>query len=155
MAKLFMERKASDNEYLHKDFHGALNVAIEYLHQRYGGEAVRRYLRQFAGTYYSRLTYALKTRGLIAMKEHYENIYAIEGGEVDFEYTPDELIIKIESCPAVTHIKSLGMKPASLFHETIRTVNETICQGTPFAFELVEYDEDTGKSIEKFYRRCE
>ena len=42
-----MRRTASDNVYLHKDFHGALSAGIEYLHQRYGEDAVREYLRRF------------------------------------------------------------------------------------------------------------
>ena len=37
--------------------------------------------------------------------------------------------------------------------ETIDTVNRAICHGTPFASELVEYDEWTGRSIQRFYRR--
>ena len=44
MVKQVIERKASDNEYLHKDFHCALSVGIEYLEQNYDEDAVRRYL---------------------------------------------------------------------------------------------------------------
>ncbi len=47
MARQVMRREASDNEYLHRDFHGALSAAIEYLDRRYGEEAVRSYLREF------------------------------------------------------------------------------------------------------------
>ena len=50
-------------------------------------------------------------------------------------------------------LKRFEHKVSPLFVETTRTVNEAICEGTPFAFELVEYDEQTGKSIQRFYRR--
>ena len=46
MSKQVMERRAFDNEYLHKDFHGALSAGIEYLHSHYGPQAVRDYLGQ-------------------------------------------------------------------------------------------------------------
>lgn len=36
MPKEIMRRQASDNIYLHKDFHIALNYGIEYLFQHYG-----------------------------------------------------------------------------------------------------------------------
>ena len=41
MAKEVMRRQASDNPYLHRDFHGALSAGIEYLDRHYGEDAVR------------------------------------------------------------------------------------------------------------------
>ena len=41
MAQESIRRNATDNVYLHKDFHGALSTGIAYLEQRYGAEAVR------------------------------------------------------------------------------------------------------------------
>jgi hypothetical protein len=37
MTRLRMERRASDNTYLHKDFHGALSAGLDYLRLTYGG----------------------------------------------------------------------------------------------------------------------
>ena len=65
-----MTRSASDNAYLHKDFHGALSGGIEYLHSRYGDEAVREYLRQFTLSYFAPLRRQLQQRGLAALAEH-------------------------------------------------------------------------------------
>ena len=42
---------------------------------------------------------------------------------------------------------------ASMFYETTKTVNETLVEGTDFAAELVEYDDETGHSVQRFYRR--
>jgi len=39
MPKEAMTRRASDNVYLHKDFHGALSIAIDYLDRNYGEAA--------------------------------------------------------------------------------------------------------------------
>ena len=152
MPKEVITRKASDNPYLHKDFHGALSAGIEYLHERYGEQAVREYLRQFARAFYKPLTEDVNQRGLVALKEHFERTYRTEGAEVRLRMTSDELVVEVPRCPAVTHMREHGYKVARLFVETTRTVNEAICEGTPFAAELVEYDEPSGRSVQRFYR---
>jgi hypothetical protein len=153
MPKEVMRRKAADNSYLHKDFHGALSVGIEYLDQRYGPEAVRDYLRQFARAYYKPLTAALKARGLAALKEHFEHIYQVEEAAVEISQSADELVLRVSECPAVMYMRTHGHTVARLFSETTRTVNETICEGTPYTAELVDYDPQTGRSVQRFLRR--
>ena len=153
MTKEVMERRASDNDYLHKDFHAALSVGIEYLHKNYGEQAVRDYLREFANTFYAPLKEALKQYGLVAVKEHYEKIYKIEGGKVDITFSKDEFVLKVEACPAVVHMRQNGYIVADLFHETTKAVNEAICEGSDFVFELIEYDNQTGRSVQRFYRK--
>lgn len=153
MTKQTMHRTASDNEYLHRDFHGALSTGIEYLHEHYGEEAVRRYLWHFARSFYAPLTEALKRRGLVAIEEHFRRIYDLEGGVVRFTLSEDELRLEVVACPAVTHMRQEGYPVARLFRETTDTVNQAICDGTPFAAQLIEYDEDTGQSVQRFYRR--
>ena len=69
MPKEVMRRSASDNAYLHKDFHGALSAGIEYVYQKYGAEAVRKYLRQFASSFYTPLKADVQRRGLVAFKD--------------------------------------------------------------------------------------
>ena len=148
-----MERRASDNEYLHKDFHGALSTGIEYLHTHFGEDAVRDYLRQFTVTYYAPLIAELRREGLPALKRYFEEMYAVEGGEVDIMLSDDELVLTVDACPAVKHMRENCYIVARLFRETTKTVNEALCAGTPFAAELVEYDDATGRSIQRFYRR--
>ena len=150
MAKQVMRRQASDNEYLHKDFHGALSSGIEYLDQHYGEDAVREYLREFTLTYYAPLRQDLHERGLVALKEHFEALYRTEGAEADISYQAGELVIRVPACPAVTHMRHNGYAVARLFHETTRTVNEALCEGTPFQAELAEYDAETGGGLQRF-----
>ena len=153
MAKEVMRRKAADNQYLHRDFHGALSCGIDYLEQHFGEEAVREYLREFASTYYAPLIEGLKSRGLIALKEYFEKMYETEGARVEVTCSDDELLIKVSACPAVTYMREKSYTVARLFYETTKTVNESICQNTPFVAELVEYDDETGRSVQRFYRR--
>ena len=153
MPREVIRRKASDNPYLHKDFHGALSAGIEYLHLRLGPQAVRDYLRQFALAFYKPLTEAVRDRGLVALKEHFERIYRLEGAAASLRLSEDELIVEVPRCPAVTHMREHGYPVARLFRETTRTVNEALCEGTPYAAELLHYDEQDGRSVQRFFRR--
>jgi hypothetical protein len=154
MTKQTMSRQASDNEYMHKDFHGALSAGIEYLDRNYGPEAVRHYLRRFALSYYAPLIAEINGRGLIALQEHFETIYAREGGRIHTRLSEDELILEVEACPAVVHMRDHGYAIADRWVETERTMNAALCEGTPFEAELVEYDAQTGRSVQRFSRRA-
>jgi hypothetical protein len=151
--KQTMNRTASDNAYLHKDFHAALSVGLMYIEDNYRADAVRDYLRQFAAAFYGPLQRDILQRGLAALQEHYARIYQLEGGEVTFNLTGDTLTIDVAACPAVMHMRQNGRPVSPLFFETTRTVNEAICEGTPFRAELLAYDAETGRSTVRFSRR--
>lgn len=150
MTKEIMERHAADNEYLHKDFHGALSVGLDYLAERYGEDSVRDYLRQVGLTYYAPLREQLQKRGLVALQEHFERIYAVEGGSIEIDFSEDEMTMRVAASPAVMHMREHGLSVSPYFVETVRTVNKAICEDSEFSAELVEYDEQTGRSIQKF-----
>jgi len=152
MPKEVMHRSASDNVYLHKDFHGALSAGIEYLDTRYGEQAVREYLRRFASAYYAPLKEDLRQRGLVALKEHFEKLYEREGGEIDVSLGADELLVRVKACPAVAHMRARNYPVARLWHETTRSVNEALCEGTGFSGELLQYDPQTGRAVMRFRR---
>ncbi len=153
MTKKSITRKASDNEYLHKDFHQAMNAGIEYLDKNFGAQAVRDYLRQFTLHFYAPLREQLMSKGLVVLKEHFERIYQTEGAKFTIDLSEEALVLTVASCPAVAHIRKQGQPVARLFHETTRTVNEALCEGTEFHAELVEYDPMTGASTQRFCRK--
>jgi predicted ArsR family transcriptional regulator len=155
MPKEVMDRRASDNEYLHKDFHGALSSALIYLEDRFGPDAVREYLREFARKYYAPLREDLAERGLEAIADRLRRVYEDEGADVCIELDSDGLIVEVEACPAVTHMREHGYEVSPMWRETIRSVNEGICEGSAFDFELLEYHEETGASRGRFFRRNE
>jgi len=153
VAKKVMERRASDNAYLHKDFHGALSAGIDYLDRRCGEEAVREFLRRFTVSFYAPLIAELKAGGLAALRDHFERIYKLEDGEVETVLTDDELVVRVAGCPAVSHMRRHGYRVARLWHETTETVNAALCEGTPYGAELIEYDDRTGRAVFRFHRR--
>ena len=153
MPKQVMTRKAGDNVYLHKDFHGALSNGIDYIHEKYGAEAVRDYLRQFADTFYAPLKNDLVRRGLIALKEHYAKVFQAEGGRARFTLSDRELRIEVEMNPAVQHMRAQNYPVAKLYSETIRTVGAALCAGTLYAAELLAYDDASGRYTQLFFRK--
>ena len=153
MPKQVMDRRAADNVYLHKDFHGALSNALIYLEQRFGEEAVHEYLRRFAQSFYAPLRQELRERGLAAIADRLRRVYAEEGAEAQIDLADDELIVRVPACPAVTHMRRHGYPVSRLWRATISTVNKAICEDSEFDFDLVSYDELTGASVQRFYRR--
>jgi len=147
-----MTRRSADNEYLHRDFHGALSCGIQYLEDHYGVEAVRDYLRTFSLSFYAPLRAELTRRGLVALEKHFERIYGVEGGDVSIRRDDDELVIEVKECPAVAHMRQQGIPVARLFGETTRAVNEALCEGSSYAAELRDYDAETGACTQRFYR---
>ena len=47
-----LELKSSDNPYLHKDFHGALCYAINYLDEKFGTDATADYIKQIGKEFF-------------------------------------------------------------------------------------------------------
>ena len=78
MEKLFIEKKASDNKYLHRDFFVTGDIGIAYVGETYGDEAVQEYLQQYAKSYYKLLAEDVKKNGLVSLKEYFENVYEKE-----------------------------------------------------------------------------
>ncbi|MDD5678209.1 MAG: hypothetical protein PHW60_09510 [Kiritimatiellae bacterium] len=154
MPKKIMTRKAADNKYLHKDFHCALNLGLEYVRKHFGDDAVRDYLRQYARSFHAPLIRALRRRGLVALKEYFRNIYAEEGAPVRINCSRDELRLETDYSPAVRHIRQKGFAVSPLHGATEFAVHAAICEDTPFAFELARYDRKIGRSVQRFYRRA-
>ena len=150
-----MVRKASDNKYFHKDFHVGMSLGLDYVSEMYGDEAVIEYLEQYTRSYHKPLIEAVKKQGLKALEDYFRKLYETEEAPevISFERSGDELIIVIKKCPVIKYIKSQGKKVSHMFIETTDTVNRTLVEGTPYAFELVSYDKETGKSRQRFYKK--
>jgi hypothetical protein len=156
MSVRVMNKKASDNKYLHHDFHVAGDNGLRYIGQKYGDNGVKEYLRRFAAAYYAPLVASIKKNGLSALKEHIESIYRIEEAEgvLKITLTEDELLVEIDHCPAIAYMKSIGYSPSKWYIEETSTVNETIADNADLGFELISYDTVTGKTAYRFFRRC-
>ena len=146
-----MNREASDNEYMHKDFHGALCYAIKYLDDNYGQGATKEYLQQVARAYFVPLTENLKTQGLEALEGHWRDVFTREGGKFDIGYEDNKLVLKVTQCPAIAHLKEKNMLYTDRYCLTTVVVNKTICQEAGYDCSC-EYEAGTDRCIQKFWK---
>lgn len=154
MAILRMERKASDNEYFHRDFHISADCGLRYLGERFGDEAVIAYLTEFAKTYYRPLTAKAEISGLAALKEHIEAVYKTEKAEdaVKCTLTDTELRVEVSYCPAVRYMRASGCEPSKWYVELTNTVSKTIADSLSMRFEMLYYDDESGAALYRFIR---
>ncbi len=143
--------KASDNQYLHKDFHGALCYAIKYLEDNYGIESVEQYLSQVAATYFKPLSDNLRANGLIILENHWRSIFTKECGDFELGYEGQTLVLKVGKCPAVSHLKERGLFYTESFCLTTKVVNETICNDAGYCCSC-DYKSGEGKCVQKFWK---
>jgi hypothetical protein len=153
MARRIMRRKAADNAYHHMDFHGALSTGIAYLEERYGDEAVRDYVRQFARKFYAPLTREIAEHGLGALRRYLRRLYRREGGRIRMKSSADGLLLEVRRNPAVFHLRRQGYPVAPLFLETSRTLFAAWCEGTPYESQWIGWDEEMGRCAVRFARR--
>lgn len=148
-----MERKASDNKYLHKDFHISQNMLMEYIYQNFGEGAFINYLKQFASAYHSPLNQEMKSGNIDALLNYFTDIYEKE--EWPVKITSGEGFVKIEqeSCPGISHIISAGKKPCPYYRETYNTVYKTLCEDTPFEYVLEYFNDETGACKQIFMKK--
>lgn len=136
---------------VHKDFHGALSYGLQFLDDHFGEAGVRDFLTGLADTVYAPLVEALRQRGLPALREHWQRVFELEGGEVAIEEEDGGLTLTVSRCPALAHLRARGYDVARCFCEHTRIVNEAVCQAAGFEAQ-VEYDEEAGRCVQRFRR---
>ncbi len=148
-----MERKASDNKYLHKDFHIALNILMNYIYENFGKNALINYLKQYAHAYYKPLNQKLESGKMDALSMYFKDIYEKEKWPVKITSGKNHVEIEQEACPGISHIVKNGSKPCPLYRETYNTVYKTLCEGTSFEYILKYFNDETGASKQLFIRK--
>ena len=136
-----MERRASDNKYLHKDFHVSLDLGIAYVGDRYGEDAVKEYLTDYAKSFYQKMT-------LAELENYFKKIYEAEDASDVLKTTLEKnsLTVEISECPAMKFMRSTGHEPSKYYTQTTKTLYAVLAQICGFEFNLSEYDEKSGKA---------
>lgn len=146
--------KASDNVYMHKDFHGGICTGIKYLDEEFGEEATVEYLKQVGRTYFQPLSEQLRSRGLVALEDHWRRIFTAEGGAFSLRYDEETLVLEVSECPAVAHLIKINQLHTNRFCESTVVVNETVCQAAGYECSCV-YQPGEGKCVQKFWKMKE
>lgn len=145
-----MERKASDNKYLHRDFHVALNLMLNYILDNFGEEALKEYLEQYSRAFHKLLNHKLKRGDKELLADYFREKYRKEEWPVRVSVSESAVGIEQEACPGMAAVSAGGEKPCSLYVETYNTVYKTLCEGTPFEYSLDYFDSDTGACRQRF-----
>ncbi|MBN1181165.1 MAG: neutral/alkaline non-lysosomal ceramidase N-terminal domain-containing protein [Bacteroidales bacterium] len=148
-----VERKASDNKYLHKDFHIALNLLMIYIYNHFGQDALINYLKQYSRAYYKPLNQKLKVGDIQALVNYFKDIYEKEEWPVKIISGENSVEITQDTCPAISHILQKSGKTCPFYWETYNTVYKTICENTPFEYTLIYFNEHTGACKQLFIRK--
>jgi len=150
-----MERKAADNEYLHKDFHISGDIGIAYIGNMYGDAAVKDYIAQYAAAYYPPLIEKIKEEGLKALQEYFINIFGIEkySAFIKTELSENGLTVEIERCPAVEYMKSQNHTPSKWYRETTLTLYKVLAELAGYVFVPGYYEESNGKAKFSFVKK--
>jgi len=150
-----MNRSASDNRYLHRDFHLSLNTGIDYLYKTYTMADVEIYLTRFASNFYAPVIERIKKGGLEAAKTAFLSPYEAEDeqGVVTFTERKGEVIITISECPAVRHFNAKGVAPSPFYPLTTTIVWTEICRQAGLGFQTLSYDPKTGAAQHIIYEK--
>ena len=136
---------------VHKDFHGALSLGLQFVEDRHGREGVREFLEGLADSVYAPLVEDLRARGLPALRDHWRTVFDLEDGDVDIDMDNDTLVVDVHCCPALAHIKARGYAVAEHFCEHTRILNDAICRAAGYS-SSVDYDQAAERCVQKFWR---
>ena len=150
--RLYIERKAEENKYLHRDFHVSGDIGIAYVGKFYGDDGVKEYLVKYAKSFFSKLAEEVRDKGLEPLEEYFKKIFLAEEREDWLLTTLNDncLTIKIIKCPALDFMKQIGHTPSKWYGETTKTVYPTLAQMCGLKFELSFYNEEDGSAEFKF-----
>ena len=149
-----MDRKASDNEYFHKDFHSSLNNGLEYLGRFHSEADIVNYLTRFTKNVYRKLIEEAKTGKAAVLEKFIRNTYQKEHAEdaLSTEVSGDgkKLEVKVAYCPAVKHLHATGREVSQWYEMSTSVVMQTIAEETGAEFSMGSYDRETGKTEYSF-----
>lgn len=137
---------------LHKDFHGCLSICLQFLHDQFGVKEVQEYLRKVARNVYKPLIDSLRANGLQTLENHWRNVLEREEALFQLRYEDGMLILIVQECPAVHHIRQRGYALYDGFCETTRVINDEICNQAGYCFSI-EYDQSSGTCTQRFSKR--
>lgn len=117
---------------LHKDFHGSMNAAVEFVGRRHGRDGLRAVFKATAQQVYRSIYEGLKRGDWSELVEHWQYFMEREGADYAIKVTEDAAVLTVRRCPAVAHLRKMGLKPSAFFCDQTVLLNEAWCEGTPF-----------------------
>ncbi|NLF85128.1 MAG: hypothetical protein GX571_03360 [Lentisphaerae bacterium] len=136
---------------LHKDFHGGTSLALDFVADRYGEEGLTEILHSVGTKVYASIHQKLLKDDPSELIEHLAYFYNREEADFDLNVTDQEITLRVHQCPAIAHIRKLGLPLSKRFCRSTTEVNAAMCAGTPWATETQILAE--GQCVQRFYRK--
>lgn len=121
-----------ENNQLHKDFHGALNTTVDYISRRYGVDALRELFQRTGREVYASIRRKLAADDPSELLEHLVWFYQREGCNFNLDVQEGRITFEVKNCPAICHLRKLGLSPAEHICLQTSEINAGICDGTPW-----------------------
>jgi hypothetical protein len=132
------------------DFYFAYNATFRHIREQFGEEALRQYWLHMGREHFAHVTRALRERGLEALQEHWEELFAEEpGAQVSTTLHSGELELRVEVCPAWQHLRACGRQVDESYCDHCLWVSRGMCEP---AGVQVTIDGGEGRCIQHFRR---
>ena len=125
-----------ENNELHMDFHGTTNATLDYIAGKYGVEALEMILRRTGERVYKSIHDKLADGDASELIEHLNWFFTRENGRYKLDILPDGIKLEVFECPALRHLRQLGMAPSEYCCLQTRCINEGMCRNTPWQSSL-------------------
>ena len=137
-----------ENNELHLDFHGTTNTTLNYIAENYGVDALKMILRKTGRDVYKSIREKLASGDASELIEHLNWFFYREKGRYNLTVSENEIILEVLECPAIRHLRKLGLDPSE--HVCLQTecINEGMCEDTPWKSSLKVISE--GHCIQTF-----
>lgn len=125
-----------ENNELHLDFHGTTNTTLNYIAEKFGVDALKMILRKTGREVYRSIREKLTVGDASELIEHLNWFFYREKGKYQLTVSENEIILEVFECPAIRHLKKLGLKVSDYACLQTTEVNAGMCEGTPWKSEV-------------------
>ena len=140
-----------ENNELHRDFHGTTNTTLDYIAENYGVDALKGILQDTGEKVYKSIHDKLAAGDASELLEHLNWFYFREGAKYQLSVNPDEIILEVFECPAIRHLKKMGLKISEYACLQTSEVNAGMCKNTQWESSVEVLEE--GHCIQTFRRK--
>ena len=144
-----MLRYQEDNE-LHQDFHGTTNTTLNYIADHYGVETLKEILRKTGRDVYKSIHDKLQKGDASELVEHLNWFFFREKGKYQLTVEENKIVFEVFECPAVRHLRKLGLEPSPHLCLQTSEVNAGMCEDSPWSSEVQVISE--GHCIQTFVK---
>ena len=141
-----------ENDELHRDFHGTTNTTLNYIAKNFGVEALKTILRKTGHDVYKSIREKLARGDASELVEHLNWFFFREQGKYRLTVEGDKITFEVLECPAIRHLRKLGLEPSPYVCLQTIEVNAGMCEGTPWESDVKVLGE--GRCVQTFRRKA-